>query len=284
MGDRNNLAGLKLVFAGFIIQIIAAVIGGSSAGSITKSVKDTFDTASSASGTGISNVLSVITALMSVAALILIIVGLSAVKNVSPYFKKSRNLYIANILVAFAMMVVVAILAGSTLASASSSAMTGTSGAAAGAIAGTVIASVLIAVAMAVISILAIRAMMLGCRDVAEYNGDTEFAGKCRGTWRLYLLASIIMVVAGTAFVIFGMTSLVSMFSYGSAATSMNTGAIAGGLIGAMLFLIAAFIFIFVVQIMIMVRVWGTYSRFNGGNHIDVTQISDQTTDQRDSE
>ena len=105
MGDNNyNLKGLKLVFIGMIIQMIASVFSGSS---VKNGIHDINVSSTQASGV---DGLTVAMGLMSFVGLILIIVGLSKVKSYSANFLKSRNYYIINIFLGVAMIIFAAVM------------------------------------------------------------------------------------------------------------------------------------------------------------------------------
>ena len=260
MDVNYDLRGLKLVFTGFILQMIASLLGSGSIGNISKELGKALSSVDSDSS-GMS-VLSMASGVLALAALILIIVGLSKLKRVSTYFKQARNLYIANILVAVALVVVVMVMAGSALASASSSNLTGNTSIMNGLLGMTLLAVAIVIVAMAVISILAIRSLMFGCGAVAEASGDIAYKGKCHRTWEMFLLAKVLVVVALAVLVVTGLTSVISDFN---STGSVDVGAdlIKGGLLGAVIFFMAAAVLKLVVQVQLLMRTHGTYKRFN---------------------
>ena len=260
MDVNYDLKGLRLVFTGFILQMIAAFLGSGTISGISKELGKALSSVDSQSS-GMS-ILSVVSGAVALVALILIIVGLSRLKRVSPYFRQSRNLYIADILVAVALVVVVMVMAGSALASASSSTLTGNTSIMSGILGMTLLAVAIVIVAMAVISILAIRSLMFGCGVVAAASGDYVYKEKCHRTWKLFLLSKILVVVALAVLVVTGLTSVISDFN-STGSVDIGAGLVTGGLLAAVVFFIVAAIMAFIAQIQLLMRTWGTYKRFN---------------------
>jgi len=119
------------------------------------------------------------------------------------------------------------------------------------------------AVIMVVIGLLAVRGLLLGCGDVARANGDEYLAGKCIKAWRLYLIATLVIIGAVIAVIIAAFVSVMASVGSGNFGHNMQMS-MAGGLVVAVVVIIAAAIFMLVAQIIILIRIWNTYSRFNG--------------------
>jgi|GEM_PF-2017581 len=258
MGDSNyNLKGLKLVFIGLIVQLASSASSGATIGDHVNNI-----TTTSGLDSGV-DVFSVIMGITSLVGLILVIVGLSKVKMYSINFLKARNYYIVNILLGVAVVILAVIMAGLAVSSISTYNLSGSTSTGSGTIIALVVIVFVLAVVMAVIGLLAIRGMMLGCADVAAANGDEFLAVRCRRAWKLFLAAALITIAASVALLIAIIVAAVSTIGSSSFGSDYHLG-MAGGLIAAIIFIVAAVIFSIVAQILIIVRVWNTYSRFNG--------------------
>lgn len=258
MGEYNyNLKGLKLVFIGLIIQVAASVFSGGSLKSQIQNINVTSTQSSNVDG------LSIIMGIISFAGLILMIVGLSKVKSYSANFLRSRNYYIINIFLGAATVIIAVIMAGVAVSSLSTYSLSGSVSTGNGIMIVMGIVIIGMTVAMAIIGLLAVRGLMLGCSDIARANGDEYLAGKCSMAWKLFLIATLITIVSVVVLVIAAIVSLASAVGSGNLGYGYQMG-MAGGLIAVVLIVVGALIFLLVAQIIMLVRIWNTYSRFNG--------------------
>lgn len=175
-----KLKGLKITWIGFLLSLIGSVISGVGAPRSNGAVVAT------------TSVGSVIGGIISIISVILIIVGLSMIKDVSDHYRKARNYEIVQIIIA---IVFVALVMGLVVANLSSGGGLG---------AGAVVLCIIMVVILAIFSILFYRHLLKGCEATAVLAGDNTLAEKCCKLWKLYII-SFVIVFAGVIIMFIGM-------------------------------------------------------------------------------
>jgi uncharacterized membrane protein len=220
---KNDLKGLFYVFIALILSLVADV--GMSAR---------------------SNAVTTIMGIVSLAALILILVGLSKVKEVSPHFRKSRNMYIAQLIMTIAIIAALVV----AVAGAYSSNTAGVFG-------GLVVFFVFL-ILLLVFAILATVNLLQGCANVAMDNKDRVFARKCHTAWRLYVAAVVLTIIAVIIIAVILLNNLSLLQNMSDNQMGDFVGKIGVGAI----VLIIAMILTLIAYILKTVRVYQTYKKF----------------------
>ena len=239
-----DLTGLKLVLTGLIVSFIAEILGsgvigfrGSESAAIQLPVTLTAEQVTMGG--------YIITA-VRFAMTVLIIIGLAMASKNSGHLKKA---YIALIV---SLVYIVAFAAGIYYLVQRTGSAEGLMG-----------KKYLIAIGVAllvgiIISIVYTRQLIMGCADIAGTNGDTELVRKCRGTWMLYLLAMILLILglgimfgAGASFFVEVMNNLKDLSK-----VNLDLIPAVGFMTGGFLLALAA-ILNFFAQIRIIFRVGG---------------------------
>ena len=220
---KNDLKGLFYVFIALILNLVAG---------FGMSVK--------------SDTVTTILGIVSLAALVLILVGLSKVKGVSPHFRKSRNMYIVQLV--FSVIVCVSIIVAAAGAYSDSTP---------GILGGVVVLFISI-ILLLVFSILGTINLLQGCANVAMDNKEKGFARKCHKVWRLYV-ASVVLMIIGVIIIgviVLNNLSLIQNMSedlMSAFIVKLGAGAIVAGIAG---------ILLFISYILKIIRVYQTYKKF----------------------
>ena len=184
---KLDLNGLKIVWVGLLLSIIGSLCNGSGGRGAVQDVADLTVT-ESAAGT---SVLGTIGGIIALVAFILVIVGLSKLKNVSPYFKKARNLQIVLLILAIVFVVVLAVvIAGAVIGSSSAGAALG------GAAIGMAVVLIVFMILLLVFAIMYNTNLLKGCQQTAKLCENKPLANKFRKMRSQYITA-IGLVVAG---------------------------------------------------------------------------------------
>lgn len=248
-----NLRGLLLVFWGMLLEFLICGIGGA----VSSVVSNTM-------GEGISsgNLATVILVIAVLVFTLMIIAGLSRVKSYSDKFRKARNYYIWNILLALLAGAVVFVGAFLILGSMDDNGNT-TMPKETGLVIVTV--AVVLSVISAVIHILCIKNLMGGCAQIAMAHEEKKYSRKCTRTWVEYVVLTVAAVVLGLMALISGGKGLIQSISE-HGGTIRNISDMAGNMDNALILIggaILCMILLVVVYIGAIARVHGTYSRFN---------------------
>ena len=180
-----NLKGLKIAWIGFLLSLIGGVISGIGAPKSNGTV-----VATTSAG-------SVIGGILAIVAVILTIVGLSMLKDVSDYYRKSRNYMIIQLIVG---IVFVALLMGLVVTKLLSGGGLG---------AGAIVLCIIILAILAIVGILFYKYLLQGCEETAMCAGDADLAEKSRKLWKLYIIGFVI-VIAGAVVMLIGMSVALS--------------------------------------------------------------------------
>ena len=269
-----NLRGLLLVFWGLLLEFLICGIGGA----VSSVVSNTM-------GEGISsgNLATVILVIAVLVFTLMIIAGLSRVKSYSDKFRKARNYYIWNILLALLAGAVVFVGAFLILGSMDDNGNT-TMPKETGLVIVTV--AVVLSVISAVIHILCIKNLMGGCAQIAMAHEEKKYSRKCTRTWVEYVVLTVAAVVLGLMALISGGKGLIQSISE-HGGTIRNISDMAGNMDNALILIggaILCMILLVVVYIGAIARVHGTYSRFNKiplpGQEPEETEVAAGLTEQ----
>lgn len=184
---KLDLKGLKIVWIGLLLSIVGSLCSGSGGSNAVQGVADMTVTESTAG----ANVAGTIGGIIGIVAFILVIVGLSKLKNVSPYFKKARNLQIALLILAIVFVVILAVVIAVAVIGADSF-----GSALGGALAGLAVALIVFLILMLVFAILYNTNLLKGCQQTAKICEDYSLADQFRKMRKTYIIA-IVLVVAG---------------------------------------------------------------------------------------
>ena len=169
---------------------------------------------------------------------ILTLIGACMVSGVNEDFKKSRNSFIGSLVVSIVSVFIAAGLSWIFVVIFSAA-----NAPSVGAWIGFVIALVAIIIALYFFNLRAFRHLMYGCSDVATRENDTELAEACERTYSHYGRSILLATIAAVALCCLFWVPVLNVFLF--------------------VFVIGAGIYYIVAQIMIIVRVWQTYNRFN---------------------
>ena len=220
---KNDLKGLFYVFIASILSLVSelAMSGG-------------------------NRVLTTICEILAFVALVLILIGLSKVKDVSPHFKTARTMYILQIV----MLVVVAIAAVVAVVSAGAGQGVG------------VIVLMIALILLAVFDLLATINLLRGCANVAMDNNEKGFARKCHRVWKLYVIAIIVMIVGVLIIGIIAVNNVGLIQNMSDGQLSNFVAKLGAGVI----VVIIAAILLLIAEILKIVRVYQTYKKFGAGS------------------
>jgi len=245
-----NLTGLKLLFYGMIIQLVANILNGIiSAHQVTKVLM---------SYTGVSGImLTIIVAAINIVAVVIIVMGLAKTQKYTARFREAKMYYIIDI----ALISVAYILSAATIGLMASR-FTGHK-AVLTVIAGFSLILFIAGIAALIFNLLAVRGTMFGCSDIAIGNGNQKLQRSCKRMWHVYLASFLLMMV----FVIV----IVSIMMFNVNLTS-SSGKLAywvghrfgGGTVLAIIFLLASMLFYMIMQLLVIFRVRAIYKIFNG--------------------
>ena len=243
-----NLRGLLLVFWGMLLEFLICGIGGA----VSSVVSNTM-------GEGISsgNLATVILVIAVLVFTLMIIAGLSRVKSYSDKFRKARNYYIWNILLALLAGAVVFVGAFLILGSMDDNGNTTMP-----------------------------KETGLVIVTVAVVHEEKKYSRKCTRTWVEYVVLTVAAVVLGLMALISGGKGLIQSISE-HGGTIRNISDMAGNMDNALILIggaILCMILLVVVYIGAIARVHGTYSRFNKiplpGQEPEETEVAAGLTEQ----
>lgn len=201
---KLDLKGLKLVWIGMLLSIIGSICNGSGSRNAVSNLTDITTSASAASAG--ASVLGTVGGILGIVAFILVIVGLSQLKNVSVYFKKARNLQILLLILAIVMVIVIAIgiaivmIGGAADPDASVTAIIGVA-----------VAAIVLVIVLVIFAILYNTNLLKGCQETAKICEDYPLAEQFRKMRRMYIIAIILIAVGAVVMIggliIFGVTA-----------------------------------------------------------------------------
>ena len=237
---KMDLKGLKIAWAGMLLSIIASAISGSGSGNSIQALENIGETTAS-SGT---NVLSSIGGAIGLVAFILMIVGLSRLKDVSDHFRKARNLQIIMFIVAivFVVVIVIALVMFTVVLGAE----TGI-----GALSICMTLMIIMIVLLLIFGILFYRNLLRGCNETAYKAGDDELAVKFKKMWKTFL-TGIILTAAGSIVMIIGVISLIGTGIAGAADAVVTQSLIV--ITPGVIIMVVGAIFMLVFTILLLVR------------------------------
>ncbi len=158
--------------------------------------------------------------------------------SVNEEFKKARNAFIGSLCTSVASFFIMIGLSGIFAFAFNMENMYSV-----GAVVGLIIAMVAVIIALFFFNLSAHKNLMLGCSRIATEENDGLFANKCTGTYGHYKRAILLSTIAVVAFLVLFWVPVLNVFL--------------------ILFLIGSMIYYYVAQILIIVRVWQTYSTYN---------------------
>ncbi len=204
---KLDLKGLKIVWVGMLLSIAGSLCSGSGGRNAVQGVAELTVTESTAG----ASVPGTIGGIIGIVAFILVIVGLSKLKDVSPYFKKARNLQIVLLILAIVFVFVLAfVIAGVVIGSGSADASS--IGSALGS--AVLAAGIVLIVFMILLLVFGIKYntnLLKGCQQTAKLCEDGNLAKQFRKMQKTYVTA-IGLVVAGAivmicTMIVFGATA-----------------------------------------------------------------------------
>ena len=265
-GEKQySLRGLNSVLFGFLLIMLTGIIGSAAKGILALNVTDP----KYAVYTNIG-----ITAIGGLLSWILIIAGLSAVKDVSHKFRNARKYYIIKFVGNFAGIGLIALTAYLVAGTVAGGLSTGSVddafnlGTKAMAIIGV---TVVVALIIWIVSLLAIKNLLGGCADVAMEHGDKPYSRKCTRLWVGYILLNILMAAGSLSIILFIYKVITKIGNMENSFDNMGglkkiqevSGLGTAQIYGVIALIVVLFILAFFIQIMVMVRIRGTYKRFH---------------------
>ncbi len=243
-----NADGLQLVFIGLLLNLVSGAFSGLGVNNQVEGLK----VISNLGGMG-----------LSIASIVLMIVGLSKMVKYSKRFDIARKFYIAELILAVAGAIVLGILmavAFVSLQSYTAQASTVT------------VLFVLFfvvffgwLVAMVIIALKSMKYLLHGCAELADAVKERELAGKLRGIYTLYLISVLVffgVVILFMILVISSISTNLSLYmnpSFESLMMGMGGLAVVG-----VVLLLGASIFMLVVNILIVVKVYQAKTVIHG--------------------
>ncbi len=224
-----SLKGLKITWIGFLLSLIGSVVSGIGTPRSNGAV-----VATTSAGT-------VIGVLISIVAVILIIVGLSMVKDISDHYRKARNYQIIQLIIA---IIFVALVMGVVAASLSNGREPGT---------GFIALCIVMVVILAVFAILFYRHLLQGCDATAVYAGDDNLAEKCRKLWKLYIVGFII-AIAGVIVLFIGLGAAINRIIPSMTSALMATSAMIRSMAPGMIIVGVGAVIMLVFSILLLIR------------------------------
>lgn len=259
-GEKQySLRGLNSVFFGLLLALLTSIIGSAAKSVVSMYFNDkTYDMYINAGIIVIGGFLS----------WILIVAGLSAVKDVSKKFIKARKYYIielVGLLVEIGLITLVAYIMGFNNIFTNNGINVGTK------VMAIIGVAIVVTLILWIISLLSVKNLLGGCADVAMEHEDKPYSRKCTRLWVEYILLNIVMV-AGSISIIFFAYKVIQRI--GGMENSINNlegvkglqeilGIGAAQIYGVIALIVILSILSFVLQILVMVRVRGTYTRFH---------------------
>lgn len=232
-----DLKGLRLIWAGYLSSLKGSVMTYFGSGSMMSSASQLNDLRP----VGAVYIFSSIGGIISFIALVLIIIGLSMLKNISDYFIKARRLLVVSIIAAVALVVALAIFALLLFVTALAAPATVLTG-----YVGLGILVAILAVILVVLNILFYKNLLHGCSDMAALFRENELAEKFIKLWRLYI-TGINLIIAGVLISVFG----------GMIGATLQGGAVASIIIVTEAILLGAGMVISLIFIsLLLVRLW----------------------------
>lgn len=258
-GEKQySLRGLNSVFFGLLLAMIAGIIGSAVKSIVSLGFENkTYDMYIDIGIIAIGGVIS----------WILIIAGLSAVKQVSGKFGKAEKYYIIEILgviVELGLAALAAYLVGEKMYTDNGFNL----GTKVLAIVGVL---VVISLIVWIMNLLAVKNLLGGCADVAMEHDDRRYSRKCTRLWVEYILLNIVMAAGGISVGMFvfkviskigGMENSIQRIG-GLKGFQEISGLGVSQIYGVIALIAVLSILAFVIQILVMVRVRGTYKRFH---------------------
>ena len=190
---RLDLKGLKIVWVGMLLSIVGSLCSSSGSRNAVQGVTDLTMSENTAS-TGVG-AMGTIGGVLAIVAFILVIVGLSKLKYVSPYFKKARNLQIALLILAIVLVVVLAVVLVATIIGPLSGSAS-SDGAALGApLIGAGVVLIVFVILMLIFGILYNTNLLKGCQQTAKLCEDANLSKQFWKMRKTYIIAIVLVVV-----------------------------------------------------------------------------------------
>ena len=272
-----KLTGLLIIFISLILSFIGGIaLGVFSAitgnGNQAAAVNDISQLSEMMGQPSI--LVSIISGVLSLVVLILYIVGVAKLRRENKRFK-----------LAFVMMILLIVLTIITVIAVSVYAAIGFKNMESfdpNSFFITLIIPLACALILMIIGVIYEWGLLSGCRLVAEDCGDSAFAKKVRGTWRLYLISFIIGLVALVLtglflYLVIGRMTLTDYLALQNITSIADLSQFAILLIP-LAVLIVSMIISIVAGILMMVRFLQTYIKFNGKSpaYVPEIEVSDE--------
>ena len=205
---KLDLKGLKIVWIGYLLSIVGSLCSSSGGRNAVQNLSDLTVTESTAS-TGVAGTIG---GILGIVAFILVIVGLSKLKTVSPYFKKARNLQIVLLILAIVFVIVFAVVIVAAVIGVGAEVGTDSFGPELGG--ALLVAGIVLIIFMILLLVFGIKYntnLLKGCQQAAKLCEDADLA-KRFGKMRKQYVTAIGLVVAGAivmicTMIVFGATS-----------------------------------------------------------------------------
>ena len=244
MNRELDLSGLKKVFGGLILQLIALIFTGR----LTTGLMN---------GNAASGIVSFV---INAAAICIILAGITQLHEASPFFTKAKLPYLIQLALEIALIVWMAILDSRSWSMAEVRQMPR----------GEIVRMLIIVLIILFVMILArmrsVRAILRGCGHVAEKVNDPMFSLKCVKTWRFWQMSYLltILAIAGGAAVI--VTVLRKTLENGTAGEDLSltimVNVSSSVLLVSIIALIVMIIFL-IAHIMFLAKVRTTYREYH---------------------
>lgn len=252
------MSGLRLFDIALIIGaaggIVLAIIQGLTTSFFKGMSSGDFSGLASASAGSMG--ISVLSSALAIAELVLIIIGLGRMADISGYFRKARNYYIGIFAAAVCIFIVAMIMAFVVIAQALANALTAMQ----------VTIDVMIAVFMAAetaLTVMMYNNIFYGCQEISAATGDFRTFEKMAGFRKFYMIT----LIGSAALNCIGLIIMISeifgavdsaMMSQMQSGQEILSSILAGsaGMIGAVIFFAAGWLWREVVDIILIVRLW----------------------------